>query len=214
MYNVIGDIAGQYRALEDLLKKMPADAILLSIGDMVDRGPQSKEVVEFFMRNGEAILGNHEHMMLNYIDDEKYYDRDTWFYNGGRKTYDSFGGSFDPEMVAWMRHLPLYKEVELNNQNFLISHAFLDEAFFKVEEATKLGKGWWESDLTILWNRYPPVRRPEYDVQLAGHNSQMGLKEFKDEKGTYAICLDDSRKKVLTGIHLPGMQIYQQKFLD
>ena len=64
--NLIGDIQGNYHTLRALLKQMP-DEEPVSVGDMVDRGPRSKEVLEFFRLNGKALLGNHEHMMLDYF---------------------------------------------------------------------------------------------------------------------------------------------------
>ena len=42
-----------------LLKKCP-DYLPISVGDMIDRGPDSKKVLDFFMAGGKAILGNHE----------------------------------------------------------------------------------------------------------------------------------------------------------
>ena len=62
--NIIGDIAGNYLTFLALIKKMPDDPIV-SVGDMIDRGPRSKEVLEWFMRHGSALLGNHEHLMLS-----------------------------------------------------------------------------------------------------------------------------------------------------
>lgn len=61
--NVIGDIAGQFKTLEALIKKMPQGEIM-SLGDMVDRGPRSKDVLNFF-KSHKALLGNHEHLMID-----------------------------------------------------------------------------------------------------------------------------------------------------
>src|SRR3990167_4499879 len=89
MVNIVGDIAGRYDQLLALLKKMPDDEVI-SIGDMIDRGPKSKEVIEWFMKNGKAILGNHEHMMLDFYRNENYYEHDVWQQNGGSVTLTSF----------------------------------------------------------------------------------------------------------------------------
>ena len=56
--NLIGDIQGNYRTLLALLKQMPDDDPV-SVGDMIDRGPRSMEVLEFFRNHGKALLGNH-----------------------------------------------------------------------------------------------------------------------------------------------------------
>jgi hypothetical protein len=112
-YNIIGDIAGNYTGLMKLLDQMPSTAIPLSLGDMIDRGPQSKEVLDFFMEKGLAILGNHDHFLITvlnkmngtkeeYLSDyqshKDYWDcktqiiaYDIWMSNGGGATLKSFG---------------------------------------------------------------------------------------------------------------------------
>src|SRR3990172_8454089 len=91
MYNVISDIAGNFKALQALLAKMP-DGKVLSVGDMIDRGPRSREVVDFFMGGGgEALRGNHEDFCLQYHCPTGRYAHDDWAWNGGTATIDSFG---------------------------------------------------------------------------------------------------------------------------
>ena len=77
---VIGDIHGCYEALLRLEDKIAircanlgARPFIVSVGDLVDRGPNSDKVVEHFRRGTEAgthavILGNHEMMMLNCLE--------------------------------------------------------------------------------------------------------------------------------------------------
>jgi len=110
-YNIIGDIAGNYETMVSLLSKMP-DAVPVSVGDMIDRGPHSKIVLDYFMEKGIAILGNHEHIMLDELDFmrsmrdgvsyHKYYQPGLWHTywpdnrggmrsNGGLATIKSFG---------------------------------------------------------------------------------------------------------------------------
>ena len=59
---VIGDIHGCFYELLDLWSKIGInnDDEIISIGDMVDRGPASDKVVGIFRTIGKAILGNHE----------------------------------------------------------------------------------------------------------------------------------------------------------
>ena len=207
MTNVIGDIAGQYDALMALLKKMPDDQVV-SVGDLIDRGTKSKEVVEWFMRHGKAVLGNHEHLMLDHYRDTWYYgQRGMWHYNGGSKTEESFGGPVPENVLAWVETLPLYLELE----GCLISHAFVN-ADLGLARACELGSSIIDAENSIIWDRHYPRRMPEYKTQIAGHNGWMGLKYFSDDQGDFAICIDDSPKKKLTGIHLPSMVVYQQDF--
>lgn len=212
MINVIGDIAGNFKTLMALLKKMP-EGKTISVGDMVDRGPSSKEVIEYFMTTdgAEALLGNHEHMMIDNYRATDQYDPVIWAMNGGISTMESYGNKIPNDVIIWLEGLPVSKEVEIGNDLFLISHGFvhpiktLEEASITSELAT---------DLSIVWNRSKPQRIDKYKSQIAGHNSHMGLRTFSDEKGPFAMCIDTSRDKILTGISLPSLTIYQQEYID
>ena len=61
---IVGDIHGCWDEFEALLDKaaLGADDQIISIGDMVDRGPQSPRVLRFFRDtpNARSIMGNHE----------------------------------------------------------------------------------------------------------------------------------------------------------
>ncbi|MFK8080676.1 MAG: metallophosphoesterase [Granulosicoccus sp.] len=86
-YLIIGDLHGRFNTLKDLLdvaRYRPEHDVLMSIGDLIDRGPRSVEVVDFFATAERyAIRGNHEQMVLNPED-----WREVWNYppNGGPAT--------------------------------------------------------------------------------------------------------------------------------
>ncbi len=67
---VIGDIHGQYRALRALLKQIdfsPSTHRLWFVGDLVNRGPQSHDVLQFVYDHQDVctvVLGNHEMYLL------------------------------------------------------------------------------------------------------------------------------------------------------
>ncbi len=66
---IVGDIHGYYDSFVKLVSKLKLNDgdLLISIGDMIDGGPESVGVVEFFIENDQflAILGNHEQMLLD-----------------------------------------------------------------------------------------------------------------------------------------------------
>lgn len=66
---VIGDIHGQLKALEKLLKKVDYSSEqdhLLFLGDMVSKGPSSSQVLDFAIEhNASCVRGNHEDTVLN-----------------------------------------------------------------------------------------------------------------------------------------------------
>lgn len=111
----VGDIHGCYGKLADLIGQCfryagdrPHRYIFL--GDYIDRGPKSRQVVEFIL-NLEAALpnrilclkGNHEDMLINAIRNSA--ARAHWLANGGNATLDSYGvdvpGDLPASHVRW-----------------------------------------------------------------------------------------------------------------
>lgn len=226
MVNIIADVAGRYQELIKLVHQMPEGEFIF-LGDLVDRGPDSKRVMDFVMKNGHTcVLGNHEHMMADFCRGGQFYGRwHPWLYNGGDKTIDAFDPKGEKqrqqaipiEYVEWIESLPKFIE----RDNCLISHAFLNPYFEDdytdrdaLEDDCDFGANInRKAESTIIWNRGEPIRRESWRLQIAGHNSQWGLRKFEDENGLYAICLDDSAQKKLTGLHLETMTIYQQDYI-
>ena len=66
---IVGDIHGYYDSFVNLVSKLNLDEgdLVISIGDMIDGGPESIGVVELFIESDQfiAILGNHEQMLLD-----------------------------------------------------------------------------------------------------------------------------------------------------
>jgi serine/threonine protein phosphatase 1 len=122
----IGDIHGSFDRLQDLMQKIPIDFAtdtLVFIGDYIDRGPDSVEVVEYLLdlkkRVPGIILlkGNHEDMLEKYLDGT---DRFTYLLNGGQNTLDSYLSITDPsgsfpiptDHIDFFKSLRLYYETE------------------------------------------------------------------------------------------------------
>lgn len=89
----IGDIHGRFDILERFPMKNP-DAQLIFLGDMIDRGEQSAEVLNTLFKASDAIclMGNHERMMLDFIDEPEARGG-RWLRFGGLQTLGSFGVS-------------------------------------------------------------------------------------------------------------------------
>ena len=75
---VVGDIHGYYDSFVKLVSRLNLDDgdLVISIGDMIDGGPESVGVVDFFIENDQflAILGNHEQMLLDYWNKKSKFD--------------------------------------------------------------------------------------------------------------------------------------------
>jgi serine/threonine protein phosphatase 1 len=101
---VVGDVHGRLDLLEDLLSKVHADlqhrpaakVLLVLVGDLIDRGPKSAQVIErlrTYRKPGVRpvfILGNHEEVLLRIIDGDRSLIS-SWLQFGGLQCLESYG---------------------------------------------------------------------------------------------------------------------------
>jgi serine/threonine protein phosphatase 1 len=155
---VIPDIHGCLITLRYVIEKeirLQQNDQLFILGDFVDRGPDSKGVIDYIM-NLEAqgymvttIRGNHEDYMLKAIIEDQnpgFLDRflgrnkthKEWFRFGGEATLNSFEverlSDIPQKYVDWLSALPYYTSWE----NYLIVHAgfnFKNDNIFEDEHA-------------------------------------------------------------------------------
>lgn len=109
-----GDIHGRFDLLEKALAVIDRHAAgrphqLIFVGDYIDRGPDSRSVVERLIaltESGRAVClkGNHEQMAVRAAF---FGGADHWFGNGGEETLRSYGGSIPLAHIEWMDALPL-----------------------------------------------------------------------------------------------------------
>lgn len=146
----IGDIHGCYQTFTALLDtlKLTKDDELYILGDMIDRGPNSKAVLDHvidMIDNGYKVTplkGNHEYMFGQAIDETIPYCWDwrryqNWIKNGGGTTMQNFGYSriddlkqLDKKYIDFITNLKEYVELD----NCFLVHAgfnFKDEDIFK-----------------------------------------------------------------------------------
>lgn len=220
---IIADIAGQFDALKRLVDRVPPDEKIILVGDLVDRGHDSFEVVEWAMKNRDrttTLMGNHEHMMLEYYRPTKgyrgVYGPDCWKWNGGANTMASYtrhGHKRPPENhLDWLASLPsVFISVGL-----FVSHAPLHQKFDVDNLPTHDDPLNPEFDVSLLWNRTEPKERNF--MQVFGHNSHWGFREFKNwEDGkwkTWAVCIDQSQSGILTGLQWPSMEVFKEPYLN
>ena len=92
----VGDIHGCRNALVALIEAVnpTTEDRLVFLGDYVDRGPDSKGVIDWILANRDAretvtLRGNHEIMMMD--SRGSYYDLTLWLPSGGLATFESYG---------------------------------------------------------------------------------------------------------------------------
>ncbi|MEB3175808.1 MAG: metallophosphoesterase family protein [Cyanobacteriota bacterium] len=113
---VVGDVHGHFQALSllfDSIAPTSADAVYF-IGDLIDRGPDSAQVVQFVRENKfHCLLGNHEQMMLDAVGGGQVSPQllQSWLYTGGYPTLTSYDHHIPGEDIEWMQSLPLYLDL-------------------------------------------------------------------------------------------------------
>ncbi|MDX2040254.1 MAG: metallophosphoesterase family protein [Acidobacteriota bacterium] len=124
---VVGDIHGKLTLFNRLLEAMNYQAgedKLILIGDLVDRGEDSRGVVERAIalksESPDTVVvlkGNHEAMMVSALTEPESEQAELWLYNGGVETLHSYvnsEGEFDVPEAHWqfMESLPTWHEDE------------------------------------------------------------------------------------------------------
>ena len=128
---IIGDIHGCLELLKRLMDKVkwqPDQDRLIFLGDYIDRGPDSKGVIDFLlqlMRESEKVqclMGNHESMFLDFLSGV---DISTFLINGGEDTLRSY--YFDGETIIPPEHIHFLKNLQilLELQDYCTVHAGL-----------------------------------------------------------------------------------------
>lgn len=122
---VVGDIHGQFSTLETLLKQVKFQAAqdrVFSVGDMIDRGPESWRVVEFLNYPWfHAILGNHEQMLLDAAENPSI-GKNWMNYNGG-EWWQAVPPHLHERIRRIIGKLPLAMEVQTRSGRIGIVHA-------------------------------------------------------------------------------------------
>jgi serine/threonine protein phosphatase 1 len=119
---VVGDIHGCESKLRRLMTAVHdynagRPCAFIFLGDYIDRGNNSRGVVEWLMtfqkrmpERVTCLLGNHEEMLLRGLDNS--YDHEYWALNGGEETLNSYGvdhaQKIPLEQREWIAGLPLF----------------------------------------------------------------------------------------------------------
>lgn len=143
---IISDVHGCIKSLKALVSKLPKNSKLIFVGDLIDRGKNSKEVIEFVKSNNyDCIRGNHEEYMIHtmkvLLNNPDKYEESQWIKRlGGKATLDSYGNidglpnnKIFLEHLQWLESLPFYLEYKdlktINNRSLVITHAPVNDTW-------------------------------------------------------------------------------------
>ena len=127
----IGDIHGCYSELMELLDKVkysPSRDRLISLGDLIHKGPHSGKVLEYFYKNKlEVVMGNHEwHLLEALRGNDKLYPE-------GKKILNESSLS-KTQLLNWLEALPFF----IKDRSFLAVHASFDPSKKKYKNSAPM----------------------------------------------------------------------------
>lgn len=225
----IGDIHGHAGSLRRLLAGLADEAesgdALVFVGDYIDRGPDSRQVVEITMETRvewdgpvTCLMGNHEDMLLSALDNPE--DNDAlslWLINGAVQTLQSYDWSGDTgnwsellpdEHVEFLRGLELWHE----DENGIYVHAGITPE----KQPSECDKE------ELIWDRYPFLGSfYEWEkVVVFGHTPQFeglsppgpGSDKWYPLKRPEKIGIDTGRGwgGLLTAVQLPEREFFSE----
>jgi serine/threonine protein phosphatase 1 len=204
-YYAIGDVHGELEKLDRLLHYIREDALcrkvphkVVFLGDLVDRGADSRGVVERAMLltlGGEAVAikGNHETLMLNAYDNRESIGIYWWAENGGDQTItsymmtngvcDDFRDAIDKAHIAWLRSLPVM--VRDQERGLVFVHGGIDPQTFP--DCSDEVRMWTRSHKFFDPGRWPD--RPELEGLLVVHG-HTPTNDFAPHRGPRRINVD------------------------
>lgn len=204
----IGDVHGRYDLLINLIDQIEHDAsglpddvevTIVFLGDYIDRGLQSRQVIELLMGDRLAaystvfLVGNHEEALLRFLNDPSFGPK--WAQYGGAETLLSYGlqpprgrASDDPAnwQVIWqafrdalpVEHLEFYRAMKhyYVSGDYLFVHAGL-RPNVPLEDQRVQDMLWIREDFLDDQSTFPHLivhgHTPNNDVYL--DNRRMGL---------------------------------------
>lgn len=220
---VVGDIHGCYKSLYNLLTeiiKINKNDHLYFLGDYIDKGRNSKKVVDFIIEllikgyNVKCLLGNHEQMLIESMDKSSTFS--SWYKAGGKNTLFSFDVNHPIELKKKYKYFfqNLHHYIELDN--YILVHGGLN--FSYDNPLDDLSSMCWirnfepnEIDISKINNK----------KLIVGHSPQE-LSVIKDSINSNRIVLDggcvyknsDNDLGHLVALDIDSMELFIQKNIE
>lgn len=201
MHYVIGDVHGCYDEFMQLLHKIESkdeDAKIILVGDLVDRGAKTMEMLEWAMANitedgkYQCIRGNHEQMIIEwfYTDFNYWYLKDDDLDEFPDTHYDFDQVVLDHDLTApdklrpyveFLESLPYEKVVDVISANkrhirFRVVHAWVD---FGKDVPERIQRH------AHLWTRNFDGNQVNGEIIVHGHTPTLSV-EYIDKTGGHA----------------------------
>lgn len=207
----IGDIHGCFNSFQNLIENhltLEKNDLLILLGDYIDRGPNSKEVINYILElqsqgyNITPLMGNHEAMLLEAITSHS--KSSSWIQNGGDSTLSSFGVKQPIDIaenyIHFFSNLPYFHSID----EYLFVHAGFNDSILNPFEDTNtmLRQSSEQYNHPQLANRTIIHGHRPTEISHTQRQIQLELKVINIDTG----CVYRNSKKLgrLTAIELPS----------
>lgn len=178
MIGVIGDIHGCYYTLQELYNKVVkkyGDIEIYAVGDLVDRGNHSADVIDFIEEEKiKFTAGNHDLMFSHFFSNPHTLFARSWSLNGNEATLKSYEG----READIKKHIKIINETRLfyNTPDVFISHAGISERYKKslsgevddfINKLASMIEEDYMTDRGVLWTRDKLLNLGK--LQIVGH---------------------------------------------
>jgi serine/threonine protein phosphatase 1 len=205
---VIGDVHGCASELKTLLNKLPLHpaSTVVFLGDYIDRGPQSREVVETILKlrqfcNVVTLTGNHEAMLHDFLEDPTSQGAGMFIYNGGGATLASYADAHGNYEIP-DHHIHFFSQLKLSHENdqFFFVHAGVPDVALDQLDEKKHRK-------EMLWVRRSFHRSAfKWGKMIVHGHSPVPEVHFGERRiNVDTGCVYD---QVLTALELPSKKVY------
>ena len=225
---IIGDVHGCYKTLLALIEQLPnkQNSKIVFVGDLIDKGANSCEVIEFVKNNNyDCVIGNHDEMMVLYSqyleNDRQHEDLKYWLFRcGGEATLNSYSSiqKFH-EHIEYLKSLPHYIEYKdyktLDNRYLVVSHSTVGKMWNLRNSTNKDDVE--EFNEFVKWSRWKNFDNGDI-FNVYGHTifQEPLLNDYSC--GIDLGCFYKNKEKLanprLCALEFPSMKIYTQESLE
>lgn len=210
----LSDIHGRLKTLDRLLEKVsPAeDDEIYILGDMVDRGPDSVEVMKLCrnLPNATVLLGNHEQLMLDFFHNPQ--DQEAllnWAINGGVPTARGLmkmKADARHDLLDWAAGLARWIVKTVAGRTYVLVHAGLRTEKLAADAADHISAALAAQDADdLVWIREGYLDRPTglLDAKgkgpiIVGGHTPTALAETLADVADRSALNDDGRCQMLS----------------
>lgn len=219
---IIGDVHGCYKTLLALIKQLPKNAHICFVGDLINKGQNSSDVLDFVIENNyDCVLGNHEIYMIEdlplILEDAEYIKKSSWILDyGGDKTLQSYENNSKLKIhLEYLKSLPLYleyKDLTLNNRYLVVSHSHVEKKW-QYKDYPINSKEYKKFKSTVLNTRYKNFDNKEI-FNVFGHTPISKVDTNAYKANIDLGCVYGETGNGLCALEFPSLKIFTQKNME